>query len=67
MSAVSVFRGVLEEVIELVVVRETEVEPLLVGLLEGLLLCRADWLDVRVTIRLFVFIGDKLYVIVFVN
>lgn len=67
MSAVSVFRGVLEGLIEPVVVRDTEVEPLLVGLLEGLLLCSADRLDVRLTIRLFVFIGDKLYVTVFVK
>jgi hypothetical protein len=67
LTAVLVFRGVLELVIEPVVVRETEVEPLLVGLLEGLLLCRVDWLEVRVTIRLFVFIGDKLYVTVFVK
>jgi hypothetical protein len=58
---------VLDEVIEPVVVRETDLEPLLVGLPEGLLDCRGDKVTVRDPIRLFVFIGDKLYVILFVK
>ena len=58
---------VLDEVIEPVVVRDTDLEPLLVGLPEGLLDCRGDRLVVRDPIRLCVFIDDKLYVILFVK
>jgi len=54
-------------VIDPVLVRETEVEALRVGVLEGLLLWRGDWVELRETIKLFVFTGDMLYVSVSVK